>query len=287
MKSSRKLAGWIVLIFFMLAAGSLWAQPTVKGGGTVPVTPPGVAAPPMALPDLTIEKIYVTQDCMVAVVVKNLGPGNVPDAVWTVHAPKSAGVYLYRNGTGWGGESIWKFDPAKALQKPGGTATYFSTLKITAGTGIKAVVDLWNTVKEANENNNSLATKLVCEQQAGPCCIAGTYEGVHKDTLSATCKKPNTEKFIFILTQVNCGTAVEGTIKSPKDGSMVVTHTFKGIVTSVEKCCELKGEIREISSGKTMPIKATLCKKNGKYSTTNGSYSDPGGCSGTFEMKPI
>ena len=288
MKSSRKLAGWIVLIFFMLAAGSLLAQsPTVKGGGTVPVTPPGVAAPPMALPDLTIEKIYVTQDCMVAVVVKNLGPGYVPDAVWTVHAPKSAGVYLYRNGTGWGGESIWKFDPAKALQKPGGTATYISTLKITAGTGIKAVVDLWNTVKEANENNNRLATKLVCEQQAGQCCIAGTYEGVHKDTLSATCKKPKTEKFIFILTQANCGSTVEGQIKSPKDGSMVVTHTFKGVVTFVEKCCELKGEMKEISNGKIVPIKATLCKKNGKYFTTNGSYSDPAGCSGTFEMQQI
>ncbi|RPI76597.1 MAG: hypothetical protein EHM45_12435 [Desulfobacteraceae bacterium] len=275
MKSSIKLIGWMMAGFFLLAAGNLWAQPASP-----------VAAPAPALPDLVIEKIFLDQSCNVAVVVKNLGPGHVPDAVWTVHTPKSAGVYLYRNGTGWGGASIWKFDPAKALQKPGGTATYYSNLKVTTAVGIKAVVDLHNTVKEANETNNSQATKLVCEQPAGSCCIAGIYEGVHKDMASATCK-PKTEKFIFILTQANCGSGVEGQIKSPKDGAMVVTHTFKGVVTSVEKCCELKGEIREISTGKTTPIKATLCLKNGKYYTTNGSYNDPAGCSGTFEMHQI
>jgi hypothetical protein len=272
MKSSKKLVGWMVIGLFLLTAASLWAQTT---------------APAPGLPDLVIEKIFVDQSCNVAVVVKNLGPGNVPDAVWTVHTPKSAGVYLYRNGTGWGGASIWKFDPAKALQTPGGTATYFSNLKVTGAVGIKAVVDLWNVVKEANETNNSLETKLTCKPQGGSCCVAGTYEGVHKDTASATCTKPKSEKFIFILNQANCGSSVEGQIKSPKDGTMVVTHTFKGTVTSVEKCCELKGEIREISSGKTMPIKATLCKTNGKYSTTNGTYSDPAGCSGTFEMHQI
>jgi hypothetical protein len=272
MKSSKKLMGWMMMGLFLLTAASLWAQP----------------AP--ALPDLVIEKIFLDQSCNVAVVVKNLGPGNVPDAVWTVHEPKSAGVYLYRNGTGWGGATIWLFDPAKALQKPGGTATYYSNLKVTTAVGIKAVVDLHNTVKEANENNNSQETKLVCkDQQSGDkCCIAGTYEGIHKDIESATCKKPKTEKFIFILSQANCGTGLEGQVKSLNDGNWFVSHTFKGVVKPVEKCCEVKGELREIKTGKTVPIKFTLCKKDdGKYYTTDGTYSDPAGCSGTFEMKQI
>jgi hypothetical protein len=137
----------VVLVAIVMATGTLFAQ---QPGGK--------------LADLTIEKIYLTKDCRVAVVVKNLGPGPVPDEVWTVHTPKSAGVYLYKNGAGWGGGAIWKFDPAKKLKNPGGTATYISTLKVTGAAGIKAVVDLWSVVSEANEGNNSLETKLSCKE---------------------------------------------------------------------------------------------------------------------------
>src|SRR4030043_579174 len=107
MKRLVGVMGLIVFLTVVLTAGVLFAQ-----------------QPAGKLPDFTIEKIYLTKDCMVAVVVKNLGPGPVPDEVWTVHKPKSAGVYLYKNGTGWGGASIWKFDPTKNLKNPGGTATY-------------------------------------------------------------------------------------------------------------------------------------------------------------------
>ena len=109
-------------------------------------------------PDLIIQKIYLvkyTNGCYVAVKVKNLGPGPVPDFVWTDQDPKSAGVYLYRNGTGWGGRSIRGFDPCKVLQQPGGTATYVSKLKVSGAVTVRAVVDLWNTFKETNKLNNS------------------------------------------------------------------------------------------------------------------------------------
>jgi hypothetical protein len=146
MKRLAGVIGLVVVLAIVLVQGALFAQ---QPGGK--------------LPDFTIEKIYLTKDCHVAVVVKNLGPGLVPDDVWTVHKPKSAGVYLYKNGTGWGGGPIWKFDSAKNLKSPGGTETYVSTLKVTGTAGIKAVVDLWSVVTEANEGNNSLETKLSCK----------------------------------------------------------------------------------------------------------------------------
>src|SRR4030042_136683 len=146
MKRLVGVMGLVVFVTVVLAAGTTFAQ-TKK------------------LPDFKIDKIYLTKDCKVAVVVKNLGPGVVPDTVWTVHTPKSAGVYLYKNGVGWGGASIWLFDSAKNLKAPGGTATYTSNLQVSGTAGIKAVVDLWNVVTEAQEGNNSLETKFTCGVQ--------------------------------------------------------------------------------------------------------------------------
>jgi hypothetical protein len=148
MKRPMLVGGLVVFLAVMLAAGPSFAQQS-KG----------------KLPDFTIEKIYLTPGCNVVGVVKNLGPGSVPDDVWTAHTPKSAGVYLYRNGTKWGGGTIWKFDPAKNLKSPGGTATFVSNLNVSGTATIKVVLDLWNVVTEANEANNSLEVKLTCKAQ--------------------------------------------------------------------------------------------------------------------------
>jgi hypothetical protein len=50
------------------------------------------------LPDLAVDDIFLTRDNRVAVMVKNIGPGQVPDEVWTIHTPDSSGVYLYIDG---------------------------------------------------------------------------------------------------------------------------------------------------------------------------------------------
>jgi len=288
MKRSTRVMGLVLCLVVVLTAGVLSAREPMKGGAAAP---PG-SAPPGRLPDLTITKIYLVKDCRVAVEVKNLGPGIVPDEVWTVHTPKSAGVYLYRNGTGWGGGSIWKFDPAKNLKSPGGTATYVSKLKVSGTAAIKAVVDLWNVVPEANENNNKVEKKLTCKlPPEGKCCIAGTYKGEHKDMLSATCSNPKTEKFILAITQANCGSTVQGEVKTIKGGVPTLTHTLTGTVTPSGKCCKLEGKLREVpapatAAGTVIPITASLCKnKLGKWYVTNGVYTDPTGCSGTFTME--
>ncbi len=261
--------GLAVLILWIAATGGLNAQ---------------VSGP--LLPDLTVESISLVQGCMVSVVVKNLGPGPVPDTVWTVHTPQSAGVYLYRNGSNYGGASIWLFDPAKHLQSVGGTATFVSNLKVTGTESIKAVVDLWNVVKEVNEKNNSLETKLTCPA-GSTCCVAGTYKGVHQDTLSATCPTPETGEFMFDIVQVNCGSSLTGKMQTLKSGAWKVTHSFKGTISAMQKCCQLQGEVTELTTGQKGTINALLCIINGKWSATNGTYTIAGGCGGKFTLQQI
>lgn len=279
MKRSVRVIGLSVLLTVVLTAGIFLAQPAHES----------LAA--ARLPDLTIDKIYLTKDCRVAVVVKNLGPGIVPDEVWTVHHPKSAGVYLYRNGTGWGGGSIWLFDPAKNLQKPGGTATYISKLQVSGTAAIKAVVDLWDVVTEANEGNNSLEMKLTCEAQTGPCCIAGKYKGSTVDDPKCPVG-PETGTFILILNQASCGSHVEGDIIDPATGA--VTSKFKGTVTPAGKCCKIVGRTKGVPGGPdekcVHDVKATLCKnKLGKWYTVDGVYTNLSGncCSGKFKMEQL
>jgi len=229
MKRSAFVMGLVFCLAVVLAAGTLSArEPVTKGGAT---------APQGRLPDFTIDKIYLTKDCRVAVVVKNLGPGVVPDEVWTVHTPKSAGVYLYRNGTGWGGASIWKFDPAKHLKSPGGTATYVSTLKVTGAAAIKAVVDLWDVVPEANEGNNSLEVKLTCEAQGG------TQLG---PDCNYTVQKDGSGQVQYVLTGQGCGAVANKINQQPaqqssrQGGCKCVCELSTGSNIWICRCCTLK-----------------------------------------------
>jgi len=116
-------------------------------------------------PDLVIDKIYITDDKHVAIVVKNLGPDPLPDTVWTDHKPTSASVFLLITGKSWGGKCLWGLDPDRKLQKPGGTVTYISNRDIDFyrnWRGVKdyfyvmGLVDGWNEVAEADEHNNAL-----------------------------------------------------------------------------------------------------------------------------------
>lgn len=120
-------------------------------------------AKPPKLPDLVIQDLYLNKNCQVVVKVKNNGPGIVPNEVWTIHTPKSAGVYFYKDEVGWGGTSIWKFDPGRSLQSPGGTATYISSLKVSGNAKITATVDYWNKIKESRGKNNKRTEKLICK----------------------------------------------------------------------------------------------------------------------------
>jgi hypothetical protein len=113
-------------------------------------------------PDLVIEGIRLDRDCNVMVKVRNVGKGKIPDEVWTVHSPESSAVYLTINKKGWGGDAIWRFDPGKNLQDPGGTVVYRSTLKVSGSAVVNAQIDHTHQVAESNETNNSKTVKLGC-----------------------------------------------------------------------------------------------------------------------------
>ncbi len=111
------------------------------------------------------------------------------------------------------------------------------------------------------------------------CCIAGTYKGVHRDLASDSCKDPETGKFTMVIYQdKRCGSKVWGKVQGENPDSM----RFEGTVTWQGKgCCLLTGVIRETitpvkptitkkpfsTKGRVeeVKIKATICKKSGKW----------------------
>jgi len=144
-----------LLVSVCMVTSSFAQQPTKKIKNLKSLKP--------LLPDLTIVDIVVNKRCQVVVMVKNLGPGMVPDEVWTGHKPDSSDVYLYRNGKRWGGASIWKFNPGKSLQPSGGKAIYTSKLKVSGKAKITAIIDETGQVKETNEGNNKNVKNLACK----------------------------------------------------------------------------------------------------------------------------
>ncbi len=117
---------------------------------------------PGPLPDLVVRDLRLNERCEVMVRVENLGPGRVPDAVWTTHTPNSSSVYLTIDGRPWGGETIWKLDPRRALQAPHGHATYVSNYVVRGSATVQATVDHTAQVAEVNEGNNARTETLTC-----------------------------------------------------------------------------------------------------------------------------
>jgi hypothetical protein len=159
------------LVVLFLSVPSLQAQKdkekpldTVKPSFNPQKPPP----PPQALPDLIVERIALGPECRVDVVVANRGLGAVPDTVWTAHAPLSSSVYIHVDGNSWGGETIWHFDPAKALQPSGGRAMFKSGYKVQGTQVIRATIDHTAQVAETNEGNNEKTERLTCREGGRP-----------------------------------------------------------------------------------------------------------------------
>jgi hypothetical protein len=155
MKTKIALTTVLTLSFFIISLFAVSASQALKPRRERPMDEPP--------PDLTIAAIGLNDQCQVVVTVKNIGHGMVPDYVWTAHKPESSSVYISKDGKGWGGGTIWGFDPGKNLQAPGGKAVYTSTLKVTGSAVIVATVDHTKQVLETNEGNNKKKEKLVCK----------------------------------------------------------------------------------------------------------------------------
>jgi len=151
---------WLGLGLNLPASASAQVKRPVTGFGR-PVV--------LGRPDLKIVGIQTTSNCELAVLVRNEGPGPLPEAVYSVHHPKSAGVYLTINGNGWGGRSIWEFDPDRVLQPAGGELLCVLSYNVNAPISVKATVDYWNLVQEnVEDNNTAVVENMVCGQGQVP-----------------------------------------------------------------------------------------------------------------------
>ncbi len=130
-----------------------------------------------------------------------------------------------------------------------------------------------------------VAVTILSEQafaQNIKCCIAGKYNGVHKDIASKTCPKPDTGKFIMeIFQDQKCGSNIKGTVTS-SDGTV---NNFVGtVVAGKGECCNIQVSWKKPDEVTT--VKGTLCKKD-KIWSGKGTYTTKHGttvCNGTWEM---
>lgn len=118
---------------------------------------------PCELPDLTVEDIYLDENCKVMVLIKNKGPGKVPSQVWSIRDIQECTLKLYLNDKEWCKRSFIDFDPDEALSLVGGEAVFPSELEITEESTVTAVIDCADMIKEQNEENNTKSTVLNCQ----------------------------------------------------------------------------------------------------------------------------
>ncbi|MCP3951322.1 MAG: hypothetical protein GY697_03770 [Desulfobacterales bacterium] len=111
-------------------------------------------------PDLAVTRIWLDKECKVQVAVANTGQARMAPAYYRKNVPV---LYLYRNGSPWGGAALNVLDPAKKLVRKGGRATYSSNLKIQGTVQVKAMIDQRNSLQESNEKNNTRIARLTCQ----------------------------------------------------------------------------------------------------------------------------
>ena len=128
------------------------------------------------------------------------------------------------------------------------------------------------------------------------CCIAGTYEGIHVQSFSATGKDVPTS-ITMVIQQVTCGSSFTGTI-TDADGAVMSIY---GTVSGSGECCMIKGEARKVSSLKLfagskglktdnerVQFQGTLCRSSGQWLCDDGmSLNLESGSKGTFTLNQI
>ncbi len=119
---------------------------------------------PCLLPDLTVEDIYLDENCRVVAVVKNLGPGSVPQALWSIKDVPECTLKLFLNEEEYCVNSIFEFDPEKKLEPVDGIAVFPSSMEINEESTVTAVLECLDIVQEQNQENNTLTKTLNCEK---------------------------------------------------------------------------------------------------------------------------
>lgn len=116
---------------------------------------------PCLLPDLAVEKIYLNEDKEVVVVVKNKGPGRIPENIWIMDQKPECSLTIFVNDEEEMKVSARKFDPRHDLNPVSGIAAFPSGITLpNEETTVTAVIDCSNIIQEQDEENNTLSVKL-------------------------------------------------------------------------------------------------------------------------------
>jgi len=147
---------------YIVSIGNISTQHNATGTLAInypagPEEPKPTASPP----DLTIDRVLLTEDCRVMVTLINKGPGLLPDSAWKKKT--SPTLMLYRNGKSWGGANLTVIDPKQRLKDVNGRARYVSGLKVGGQTNIKAVIDYHGIMAEGDKFNNAQVEALQCK----------------------------------------------------------------------------------------------------------------------------
>ena len=119
-----------------------------------------------ALPDLTVERMGLTGNCAVKLVLRNNGPGALPDEAYAEPAPNGVTLQMYMDGSPFGGMLLSVADPNQRLKKPGGRLkmVWFDNKFVPAGSHeLRLVVDEGNTIQEVSEGNNVESAQMTCQ----------------------------------------------------------------------------------------------------------------------------
>lgn len=109
--------------------------------------------------DLSVTGIGVNENNQITVTVKNIGEGDIPEAVYTAKAANAVTLMLQIDGKSWGGQTLSGFDPQRRLSIPGGEVSIVFNAKVTKTSLIKATLAT-PAFKDANIRNNRLEQTL-------------------------------------------------------------------------------------------------------------------------------
>jgi hypothetical protein len=110
--------------------------------------------------DLVVKQLRLDVTCHIVVTISNVGRSAVPDNVWTRR--QASGISVTVEGNPFASAPMWSFDPAKALQAPGGSVDYVTEKSVIGSVKVRATIDGAGAITEANESNNSATVTLFC-----------------------------------------------------------------------------------------------------------------------------
>lgn len=147
--NARHFVKMSVVVLLLLPAG-VFAQTITRGQG---------------LPDLQPLGLRLDKECRVVVIIRNNGPGIVPEGGYTHGVfPDVSAVQMFKGGAPYGWVQLGTLDPSHLTQPVGGVVSYpWLADPLPPGTHVvKVDVDSNNFIAESNELNNSLTEKLTC-----------------------------------------------------------------------------------------------------------------------------